>query len=345
MADPPPFLQRLNQMLGAENAAAFEKTALCTTLQQQMPPITTATQVTLKKLAFHLIQIMLDAGVLDSMIPSSATTLDEVHAVRVLLPKLCHALLLAANLLQHADSPFTRISSTSEQRTWAQVKYVWVDGDGLYELESGMSNPSNFQFGGQRGVFWLQQRYYEPAGAVEAILPTYASFLQLWGSSFLKTTKEKGHLDDTTKMSPEFIHNIPYWKGLKDMTLHAVCFYLCLEQCFKQGCLLERIQKDGRTGMPIKFRIKELDQTTVSYLLKRCIPEFFWTKDSQFTWCTRLCLQCQRPDGSLLQPWLVHDGLCKLAPGDMFINHRYVPTSPSKTPLALSHEIDALSSK
>ena len=356
------FWSRLADVLGPDNMLALQQSTLLHTALQSLDlgegrsavdhPRQQHEATMLKTLAFQLIKAMLLVGAVDSMVPSNADCLDDIHAIRVALPKLCHAIFLAGQLFQHnKESPFMYPSPTSPSRMWAQVKYkvvVGKEGDGgLYELECSMANPCNFRFGND---FWLQRRYYEPPNTVKPYTLQYLAFLQGIAPQIL----------GESEMVPDYYHDIEYSAAFPKMTLHSVCFYLCLEKCHAEGMLFQVAERHRDTQMPIRVVIRDVaDARTIPWLLDRCIPPFFWEKDSQYTWNSRLCLQCRRCSSSssshdvddvLLEPWLRNDGGCQLQSGDVFVDYRYTkpepPSYPSiyhaSCPATLSDEIQTL---
>ena len=300
----------------------------------------------LKHRCFLLIWNMLDTklgrevSVLkDSLIyatPGGIQGLDDIVAMGVVCPKICHAVLFAADLLVDKSSPLLNESMAVRGRIWAQVKFA--DSSRL-PFECPMNNPYNFQFGSE---FWLMNRYYD--NDIDKLM----AYVE----------KYTNHYEQVLGLGPSILTDDQYFKpkyreAMKKMTLHEACFYICIEYMISYGIFTD-IERNHL--IPTSFTISSTlglddDGLNVVERIMKNLPAFFWTKDSQYTWCTRLCLRCYSPrSGKALYPWLLHkkenplekedsraDGL---APGDIFYNFTLGHNTESY--ISLEEELQAL---
>jgi len=219
-----------------------------------------------------LLYVLSNANVLVHAMPATQY-IDEKCVFCVKFPRLCHAVLFAADLLLHKRSPL--LQPSAEGLMWNIVRYSLSQHDELIQDVLPLNNPSYFV---SHFMFWLQRRKYEPS---DVLLQHAAHWAQQHNTKRLMTS------------SPPI-----YWNELEKMNIYELVFYVCLENAAKENLITitHRLPKSQR---PIVWQVTS-NAANIKVLVG-FFPEYFWKPESKTIWLTHLCLFCS--NDSKAEPW------------------------------------------
>jgi hypothetical protein len=187
---------------------------------------------------------------------------EQMRVVRVVFPRICHAVLFAADLL--VNGIFLQPDSRGD--VWSQICWSRGDEGVLEEKQIALNNPCYFL---DKHDFCLVKRYCEP--------PPFSrlhAFARDWGDFCVRS---KIPLPDPTRF--------PYVAEFDDMTLFEVCFYTC----FEYAARWIDIERDAASQRPTKWSVPNTFTEAEVESVQRCFPSFFWSADSEPIWNACLC--------------------------------------------------------